>query len=310
MNEFKNQHLLDVLESHRMNHIADKMEKYLTKRDEVKAALQKKYGYKLVVRAINSGSYAKHTAINTKFDIDICQPFSKNSFTTLEQMADDVHDFFKNEYEDDDLIEVKKQRVSTGIIFLIDNEEVPMDVTPGRELVEGGYKDDQYLNLYVRAKGDKPATQTQTNISKHIDLIKGKVQERRIIRLLKIWKNKHSPNIKSFFMELITIKAFEANSSNLPKDQWGKLEMTMKYIRDNVKTIKLIDPANSSNTVSNTMTDSEKRQLSEDTDNALTQIEHNENRISYYFSVNEKFVEKEEKSGIKKSSVIPTVHFS
>ena len=35
-------------------------------------------------KAINSGSYAKHTAINVKFDIDVCLPFMRNSFETVE----------------------------------------------------------------------------------------------------------------------------------------------------------------------------------------------------------------------------------
>lgn len=308
MSAFKNEHLNDVLESHRMKHIDDKMKKYLEKRDKVKDALQEKYKQKIVVRAINSGSYAKYTAVNTKFDIDICQPFKRDSFQTLEEMADDFYEFFKKEYSDSELIEIKKQRVSTGLIFWIDGESVPMDVTPGRELESGGYEKDKYLNIHVRAKGDKPATYTQTNISKHVELIQGKTAERRVIRLLKIWKNKHSSNVKSFFMELITIKAFEKNSNNLPSDQWGKLKMVMEFIRNNVETITLTDPANSTNIVSNTLEKSEKKQFSEDMKNALQQIEDNEKRISYYFPVNEKFMKKEH--NFKRASIIPTAHFS
>lgn len=308
MSAFKNEHLNDVLESHRMKHIDDKMKKYLEKRDKVKDALQEKYKQKIVIRAINSGSYAKHTAINTKFDIDICQPFKRDSFDTLEQMANDVYNYFKDEFEDEELIEVRKQRVSVGLIFWIDGESVPMDVTPGRELESGGYEKDKYLNIYVRAKGDKQATYTQTNISKHVELIQGKTTERRVIRLLKIWKNKHSPNVKSFFMELITIKAFEKNSNNLPSDQWGKLKMVMGFIRDNVETITLTDPANFANIVSNTLEESEKKQFSEDMKNALQQIEDNEKRISYYFPVNEKYLVKDAKNRV--ASIIPTAHFS
>lgn len=307
MGTFKNQHLNDVLESHRMKHIQDKMKKYLEKRDEIKDALEEKYKRKIVVRAINSGSYAKHTAINIKFDIDICQPFKRDSFQTLEQMADDIYDFFKNDYEDNDIIEVRKQRVSTGVIFWIGGESVPMDITPGRELDQESFND-KYLNLFVRAKGENPATHTQTNISKHIELIQGKTDERRVIRLLKIWKNKHNLNIKSFFLELITIRAFEKNKNSLPYDQWGKLKMTMEFIRDNVETIKLVDPANSSNIVSNTLDDDEKKQFAKDMKNALEQIEESEKRIGYYFSANDKFVKKENEA--KKASIIPTAHFS
>ncbi len=308
MSNFKNQHLNDVVNSHSMAHINTKMEKYLEKREELKDALQKKYGSTVPVRAINSGSHAKDTSINIKFDIDICQPFKKDSFNTLEEMANDVFCFFRDEYEDADLIKVKPQRVSTGLLFLIDNEDVPMDVTPGRELELGGYLKDKFLNLHVKEKNGKEATYTQTNISKHVELIRGKTEERRVIRLLKIWKNKHSPKVKSFFMELITIKAFETNANDLPTDQWGKLKMTMEFIRDKIETTAFLDPANSTNIVSNTMTDAEKKQFSEDMRNALKQIDTNEERIKYYFPVNPKFLNNT--NDTKKSSVSSPKHFS
>lgn len=116
MSAFKNEHLNDVLESHRMKHIDDKMKKYLQKRDKVKDSLQDKYEQKIVVRAINSGSYVKYTAVNTKFDIDICQPFKRDIFQTLEEMADDVYEFFKKEYRDNELIEIKKQRDRKSVV--------------------------------------------------------------------------------------------------------------------------------------------------------------------------------------------------
>jgi hypothetical protein len=311
MSEFKNNHLNEVLETHRMSKIQDKMDKYLIKRDKIKDSLESQYNGKIVRRAINSGSYAKFTAVNNRFDIDICQPFRKDSFGTLQEMADDLYEYFDVEYRktDGDLEKVKKQRVSVGLTFLIDNEEVPMDVVPGRELVEGGYNETKNLNLHVRAKGDTLPTSTQTNISKHVDLIKGKLDERSIIRLMKIWKIKHNPEIKSFFLELITIKAFEKNAGNIPNGKWNKLKMVMEYIRDNVKTVTLKDPANSNNIVSNTLNYTEKEQFSEDMENALNQIDRNEQRINYYFPKNEDFCEKESTPS-RAASVIPTAHFS
>ena len=134
----KNKYLERVLTSYKMSHVQNKMDKYIQKRNEVKDALDEKYNSKRVTRAINSGSYAKYDAVNVKFDIDVCQPFKRDSFDTLEEMADDVYDFFANEYEDDELVgyKTKKQRVSIGLTFLIDGEEIEMDVVPGRELIQ------------------------------------------------------------------------------------------------------------------------------------------------------------------------------
>ncbi|MBN2728770.1 MAG: hypothetical protein JXR53_06055 [Bacteroidales bacterium] len=292
----KNKHLENVLESHKMKHVDDLMKKSIIKREEIKDALKEKFGDEVISRAINSGSYAKHTAINTKFDIDICQPFRYKGFGTLEEMADAVYDYFKNEYKDEDIVsyKTKKQRVSTGLTFLIDGAEIQMDVVSGRELLEDDYSSTTRLNLYVRPKNLDPATSTQTNIQKHVDLIKGKGDERCIIRLLKAWKVSSNTDIKSFFMELITIRAFNA-APEIPTDMWGKLEMAMEFIRDNVKTIRLEDPANANNVVSDTLTDLEKEMLSQKMDTMLRQINDNEENLKIYFPLNKQFHSEEEK---------------
>lgn len=292
----KNKYLQQVLESYKMKHVSDLMEKYIEKREVVKDALAEKFKEQIVTRAINSGSYAKHDAINTKFDLDICQPFKRNAFDTLEEMADAVFDFFNEEFEDDDLVAyaTRKQRVSTGITFVIDGDEIQMDIVPGRELSADDYVDTHRLNLYVRPKLLEPASTTQTNIQKHIDLVKGKNAEREIIRLLKVWKtNKNNKKVKSFYVELITIKAFE-KCSDVPTGIWEKLEMVLEYIRDNVQTIRLEDPANSNNVVSDTMTDSEKENLHWDVKQMLEMIESSDDNLKSYFPVNDEFFEEEE----------------
>lgn len=287
----KNKHLRNVLNSHKMSHVDDLLVKYKKKREEVKDALAEKFKNEIVTRAINSGSYAKHDAINIKYDLDVCQPFKRNSFETLEDMADAVFNYFNDEYEDDDLVKYKsrKQRVSTGITFVVDGDEIQMDIVQGRELIIYDYPDTNRLNLYVRPKLLEEASSTQTNIQNHIDLIKGKEHERNVIRLLKIWKvNKSKDRVKSFLVELITIRAFD-NCLDIPSDQWGKLKMVMEYIRDNIKTIRLEDPANSNNVISDTMTDSEKNNFSYDMELMLDHIEADADNLKIYFAVNDEF---------------------
>lgn len=292
----KGKYLQQALETYKMKHVSDLMEKYIEKREIVKDALVEKFKDQIVTRAINSGSYAKHDAINTKFDLDVCQPFKRNAFDTLEEMADAIFDFLNEEFEDNDLVgyATRKQRVSTGITFVIDGDEIQMDIVPGRELSIDDYVETNRLNLHVRPKLLEPASTTQTNIQKHIHLVKGKNSERSIIRLLKIWKtNKNKNSIKSFFIELITIKAFE-KCSEVPTGVWEQLEMVLEFIRDNVKTIRLEDPANSNNVVSDTMTDSEKVNLYWDIEQMLEMIESSSDNLKSYFPVNDDFVETED----------------
>ncbi|MER0438243.1 hypothetical protein [Emticicia sp. W12TSBA100-4] len=308
----KTKHLEDVVYSHKMTHIQSIMDKALKKRDEIKDALKDKYGNKRPTRAINSGSYAKHTAINIKFDIDISQPFKHDSFTTLQEMADDVFNYFNTEYKEKDnqLTQVRKQTKSTGLTFDLEGDIICMDVVSGRELTQDDYVETNRLKLYVREENEQDATSTLTNIQNHTEHINGKSKERPVIRLLKVWKhNKGKKYIKSFFLELIVIRAFK-NETTIPVDLWERLKKAMEFIRDNVETIKLEDPGNSNNIVSNDLTEQEKKNLSNDMKTMLERIEERSENIKIYFAVNEKYAPKEESNGNKSAAILGTSRFS
>ncbi|NQY11725.1 MAG: nucleotidyltransferase [Flavobacteriales bacterium] len=303
----KNEHLDNVLESHHMKHVQSLMDKYIIKGNEVKQALIENYSDKKATDPINSGSYAKHTAINTKFDIDICIPFKRESFDTLEEMADNVFTYFQKEYKDDELLKpVRKQRVSIGLTFNIGGDEIELDIVPGREINKDEYSNTHDLKLYVRAKNETPASETKTNIKTHIEHISGKNAERDIAKLLKIWKACNNKKYKSFLIELITIKAFEDNSGNVPDGIWDKLEMTMKFIKDKIESIQLKDPANSNNVVSETMTSGKKKSLANDMSNMLRKIEANSDNIKTYFPINAEF-HSDDNNGNRKEDAGPTI---
>lgn len=308
MDESKQKYLQDVLESNRMSHVSDLLEKYRSQRDDVKEKIEK--NYKKIYTPINSGSFAKHTAINSKFDLDLAVPFQKDSFGTLEEMSDDLYDFLKDEYENNAY--VRKQKVSIGIEFLQDDDGdiISLDIVPGRELNQGQYSDDKKLNLHVNSQFGKYEEKSyiQTNIVAHIDHIKAKENERKIIRLLKIWKNSNNENYKSFFLELITIKAFD--NTEITGNLWDKLKSVMEYIKDNVAKdgFTLIDPGNSNNDVAETLADWERESLSEKMGLMLSNIENSDDTIKIYFPKNIDFVQENSHSnsgayGLKSGSV-------
>lgn len=304
----KKEHLQNVLETHRMSHIQDLVDKYKSKRDEVKAALQENYGLD-IYSPFDSGSFKKHTAINTKFDLDVVVPFKRNSFDTLEKMFDDLYNFLYEEYND--VATVRRQTVSIGIIFNEDDdgEVISLDIVPGRELNQDQYTDDKNLNLYVHNKYGlfSKSTYIQTNIQSQIDHIKAKENERKIIRLFKIWKNSNNEDYKSFLLELITIKAFE--KEDISGNLWEKLEAVMEYIKDNVtkEDFKLIDPGNSNNDVMDTLENWERTNLSNRMGTIIDRINDNKENIKTYFPINKDFEEQEKSSsggyGIKGSTV-------
>jgi len=105
----KKEHLEKVLETHRMAHVDKLLDKYKSKREEVRDALTEKYAAKIYT-PFNSGSFKKHTAINIKFDLDLVAPFKRNAFDTLEKMFDDVYEFLYEKYKDEAEVKNRKFR--------------------------------------------------------------------------------------------------------------------------------------------------------------------------------------------------------
>jgi hypothetical protein len=288
----KNIHLDDVLTSHKISKEQKLLDKHIAKRDKVIGKLQEKYGSDLY-SPFNSGSYAKNTAVNKKFDFDLISPFKKDAFNTLEKMYNDVYDFLYETYKSE--ATVRKQKVSIGLEFYADSEgdSVKIDVVPGRELNQNQYKDDNKLNLYVHSQFGKitaGSERIQTNPRAQIDNVRNHAEKgsvRQIIRLVKVWKIHNGKTVKSFFIELITIKAFD--QKDITGDLWDKLKAVMEYIRDNVKTVCLPDPGNSGNDVADTMTDFDKGVLSDDMKYMIERIEENSDNIKSYFRINDKF---------------------
>ena len=187
----KNEHLKKVLETNDINKV-ENLNRYIEKKNKVKEAMDAHYSKERASKSIDSGSYAKKTANNTKFDIDVCTPFKKktnddeNGFSTLKDMFDDVYKYLRNEYskDDDDLEKenVRKQKVSIGLKFIFDDgDELELDVVPGRERPNNGSYNDEstdltlYINPTKRSKKeeDDGKISIKTNVKKHVSLLSG-----------------------------------------------------------------------------------------------------------------------------------------
>lgn len=319
----KNKHLECVLSSHKISNEQDLLDKHIEKRNEIKEALEIEYGSNLY-SPFNSGSYAKNTAVNLKFDFDLMAPFKRNAFGsngTLKEMFTDVFEFLKEKYNGKEAT-VRDQKVSIGIEFYSDKDGhiVKIDVVPGRELNVDQYKDDDKLNLYVNKKFgtlEEGSDYIRSNIQAQIDKIKDRATAekdsiRKIIRLLKVWKINNKPDIKSFFIELITMKSFD--TVKVEGDLWDKLKTVLEFIRDKVKEVSLPDPGNSTNEVADTLTETEKSTLSDDMKYMIERIEENSDNIKTYFKINENHPceeKKENEYGRKREgvSVPPSTRF-
>lgn len=295
----KNEHLECALKSHRIRKKQTLLDKHVSKRDEIITALKDKYE-RDIYDPFNSGSYAKNTAVNKKFDFDLIAPFKRKAFETLEEMYSSVYSFLNEKYKA--VATVRKQKVSIGIEFFSDGvgDIVKIDVVSGRELNQNQYKDDNKLNLYVYSQFGKIAAgsdRLRTNVRAQVRNIKDHAEKaylRQIIRLLKIWKIHLDKRCKSFFIELITIKAFD--KENITGNLWERLKTVLEYIRDNVEEVVLFDPGNSGNDVADTLKDYEKSELSNDMKLIIDNTEENSDNIKLYFPINSEFSCEEESS--------------
>ncbi len=215
-------------------------------------------------------------------------------------MYNEVHDFLYETYRD--VAYIRKQKVSIGIEFFADadGDIVKIDVVPGRELNKDQYKDDNKLNLYVYSQFGKIAAgsdRLQSNVKAQIQTIRNhadKASLREIIRLLKVWKIHLSKPYKSFFIELIAIRAFD--KKDITGTIWDRLKAVLEYIRDNVKTVSLPDPGNTNNDVADTLSDFDKGIMSDEMRAMISNIEANSDNIKSYFIVNSEFPCEEEKA--------------
>ena len=303
----RNQHLSESIETHKMGHIENEVNAFKSKADDVKGKLEKHYGVD-IYNVFRSGSFSKHTAINIKFDIDVVAPFKYERFDTLEEMYNDVYDFLAEEYKD--VASIRKQKVSIGLTFPADKNGhvVKLDVVPGRELSDGDYPETNDLNLYFNEDhwGFKKGSRQKTNIKAQIEHISGKSEERKLIRLLKIWKNTNNQDYKSFMLELFTIKAIKSYSGE--NSLWEKLKHVMNYIAEHVadETYQLIDPGNSNNNVLSSMTTAKRSSLAAVMRLIIANVEADSNSIAVYFPINTKYQKREGGYGSKSGSSGPS----
>lgn len=218
------------------------------KRAVIEDYVRKKYGSK-VATFYYSGSYAKGTAINLKYDLDLCIYFWNSAFPSLSEMYNDVYKILSEKYP------VNKQKVSIGLTYDGDN----IDIVPARKIDD---KTDD-ANLYISTNG----SQIKTNIPKHKDYI-SQAKCRPTIKLMKIWKFRHSLHFKSFALELLTIKALESCKGEGLDDQ---VLHVLRFIRDNVENVKLVDPANSNNIVSDLVDQSDKVSMKNNANASLSE---------------------------------------
>lgn len=197
-----------------------------------------------------SGSRAKGTAIDLSTDLDLFISLTSNTTNSLKEIYNSLYNWVTSRG-----ITARKQNVSIGITY----GGQKIDLVPAK-------RQEQYGNdhsLY-RSKAD---TWTKTNIDTHISRVNNSGRRNEIIAL-KVWRENHGLEYPSIYLETLVIDALSGRSSANTADNFLYL---LRYIRDNICTLRVVDPANSNNILSDDLTAGEKRRISAQAQKSLSE---------------------------------------
>lgn len=248
----------------------------LNKAEQVKNILHQNFKDDLAVIPKFHGSIVKGTSIYGS-DIDILLQFKKD-FGTLADVYYYVSDFIFDEFKDAKLEGIREQKHSIGMEFKIKEEIKRIDIVPSRQT--GNKNDDSFLFVNNTGFFEKP-TYKKTNSLKQLESLAFSSREKRIVKLLKVWKTENNLKIKSIHLEWLAKKAFQQKS--LPNNIDRALADVICFIATNIEYIRIVDPANSNNIISDTLTIQQKGTISKFCFKMIEDIKKDKRNIIDYF---------------------------
>lgn len=200
-----------------------------------------------------SGSYAKGTAVKGGTDIDLFISLK----STLNMPLADIYQNLFQYVQQNGYLYARAQNVSIGLTV----NGMNVDLVPAKQ--QDANSGDH--SLYRR----KANSWTKTNIQKHIQVVShsGRLSE---IRLMKLWRNQKNLDFPSFYLELAVIEALRGYSLvSASGDFPGNIIRVLNYLKDNLKTARIVDPANTNNVISDDLSQSEKALIAQAASTAL-----------------------------------------
>lgn len=240
-------------------------------------SLQRKLGCKfkglLSCAPTFNGSIQRGTSIASS-DIDINLRFTKEA-GTVSKIRSIVEEYLTNEFSDSSLVDVRSQEHSIGLFFSIQREQCRIDVVPMREIENG--KGDTFIF------STKRETIKKTNAIRQNKVLRFTEKQKHIIKLLKGWKIENNVHIPSVFLEHLVVRAYE--DVYVPRGLKNALFTIIEYIGNEIPTIRIVDPANTNNIISESLTYQNKEQIQEFCFKMLGDIKKDERNILDYFSI-------------------------
>ncbi|MEN6537879.1 MAG: hypothetical protein ABFD89_29780 [Bryobacteraceae bacterium] len=181
-----------------------------------------------------AGSFAKTTMIREAYDLDLICYFGNEDTSAGDTLADIFQGVTKA------LEKAYRVAPKTSALRIRSAEKDSLDLDFHIDVVPGRYtgpeRSDAFLHIATREK-----ERLKTNLDKHVSHIRysGFLDE---IRLMKLWNVTTGLYLKTFVLELFTIKQLQ--DAEVPGDLSERLAYLWEYLRDNADSFAVEDPAN------------------------------------------------------------------
>ena len=247
LNKYDKNHNYNQNEENAFNNLKNIISEWFNSSISVNSAYS--YSNRPIMEVQKSGSRAKGTAIKGSSDMDMFLSITdRNNEDTLQNYYNEIYDFLKNKG-----YKVRKQNVSIGIQYY----GYDIDIVPAKKTNQSSYMKDlkSYYDHWLWS--NKKQHRTKTNIQKHIDIVRDNSLQNYVM-LTKVWRNNHGLDFPSIYIELMINEALSKKRSyDLAKDFY----YILSYIRDNIENKKIVDPSNSQNIISDSLSTQEKASI-------------------------------------------------
>lgn len=224
------------------------------------------------------GSLSKKTNINGHSDIDILLSFKKDSFSSLEEMYDDVGFNLQQCSSTLKIRKVREQNVSYGIFF---DEDTKIDIVPSRRIDD--IEENYFLHVNPNQCNPSPSRK-KMNPAIQRDLGENAKGKREVITLLKVLNVNQGKPLPSVLIEAFTERYFNTNSKKLPRKLSDKVLGTMDYIGDNIESARITSKDNTNTTLTDNLSYSQKQKVALLMQKATCEIECDFTKIVKHFS--------------------------
>ena len=195
-------------------------------REDIERKLRQYIGWS--PRFYYGGSYGKRTMIKASYDLDIAAYFPMDDGRPIRDIYNLVHQALLNSG-----FLVHPKTVALNIPY--SNHGFYIDVVPARA------RDLECRDATLYKNGHD--SYMKTSLKVHIESVR---PYREIIKLMKLWKVRHGISCKTFVIEQLVRRAI---GNQLITDYSDAMKRVLEFIANNIKIVRLVDPANSNNII-------------------------------------------------------------